>query len=48
MTHFDDLSNGHVGMPNCCCDVKLVDVPEMNYFSTDRTHEAGNIFPKTI
>lgn len=30
-----DFTAGHVGMAPTCCEVKLVAVPEMNYFVTD-------------
>ena len=33
-THPDDLSNAHVGMPSTGAQIKLVDVPEMNYVSS--------------
>jgi long-chain acyl-CoA synthetase len=30
---------GHVGMPVPCCAIKLVDVPELNYFVKDGAGE---------
>ncbi|KAK8803494.1 hypothetical protein WA158_001188 [Blastocystis sp. Blastoise] len=33
-----DYSCGNIGGPLACCDFKVVDVPEMNYFTTDRYH----------
>ena len=33
-----DFTSGHVGGPMSCCDLRLEDVPDMNYCHTDREH----------
>ncbi|WOL16180.1 long chain acyl-CoA synthetase 6, peroxisomal-like isoform X1 [Canna indica] len=42
MDEGDNLS-GHVGSPNPACEIKLVDVPEMNYTSNDQPNPSGEI-----
>jgi hypothetical protein len=33
---------GHVGCPLPCCKVKLVDVPDMDYYAKDGKGEVSN------
>ena len=33
-----DLSCGHVGGPMACCELRLEDVPDMNYLHSDQMH----------
>jgi len=46
LTVMGDYDSGHVGIPTPVCDIKLVDVPEMNYTSNDTPCPRGEICMK--
>ena len=45
ITYAHDQTFGHVGGPQTSLEFKLIDIPEMKYFSTDKDLK-GNIQPR--
>lgn len=45
-THFADPVVGHVGGPGQCVTIRLKDVPEMNYLSSDLPYPRGEVCMK--
>ena len=39
-----DREYGHVGTPLSCCEVKLVDVPDMEYLTSDKPNPRGEVW----
>lgn len=46
VTHPNDTGSGYVGGPIACCKIKLADIPEMEYYSTDKPYPRGEILFK--
>lgn len=46
MTAHGDATGGHVGGPTTCCEVKLVDIPDMNYTNADQPRPRGEVRPR--
>lgn len=45
-TSYRDFTYGHVGTVVPCCEVKLVDVPDMDYRTTDQPNPRGEVWAR--
>lgn len=43
LTDPGDATMGHVGVPTMSCEVKLEDIPEMNYYNSDTPYPRGEV-----